>query len=167
MKTITRREFVDLISQNKGCEAIAIDISSTPRMRKTNNPYLDAVKHVTLSGLIGFDYENSVNNQLTKEGKDATFESQGRTWGVYFNPYFIVHKDNFYLNLKVQGATEPVFTLNNKEIDAEKLKPFLYEDRTPNTQTEAGIEKEVIVRTIKVDSVVKLRYKGEEYLIKE
>lgn len=163
MKRITKRELIDIISNNKGCEAISIDIETHPRMKKIGNPFEGVIKVCSLSGLIGFNYENSVNNQLERENKERNFRAQERIWGKHYNPYFIIHNDNFYLNIKVQFASESKYFLNGKEIKVEEILPYLYESKKPHTQD--NLKNEIVVRTVKIDSIKRLRYKGEEYII--
>lgn len=162
MKPITKTELIKRINEIKGTTIIAVDIVSEPKMRKTNNPYLGTTKVTTLSGIIGYSYENSVNLQLEREGKEADFKAQPRAWGTYENNW-IAHKGNYYLPIKVQGSSDPVFVREGVEIKKEVLEPFLYDSNKPHTQE--GLEKEIVVRDIKIDSIRVIRMMGEEYMV--
>jgi hypothetical protein len=131
-------------------------------MRKTNNPYVGATKTVSLSGVLNFDYENSVNRQLEREGKEANFESQGRSWGQR-EGNLIEHNGNYYLQIKVQGTSDSVFRYNGVEIEKAVLEPFLQESSKPHTQE--ALEKEVVVRDVKLENVRAIRIAGEELLV--
>ena len=162
MKTISRTELIQKLNEIKGATFISVDITSEPRMRKTGNPYMGATKTLSLSGAFNFDYENSVNAQLEREGKEANFESQGRSWGKR-EGNLIEHKGNYYIQLKVQGASDPVFRFNGVEIEKSVLEPFLQESHKPHTQDE--LEKEVVVRDVKLENVKAIRVAGEELLV--
>jgi hypothetical protein len=160
MKTITKQELIDRVNGIKGTTFVSLDIESTPRMRKTGNPYLDATKAVTLSGAINFDYEHSNNLQLQREGKEADFKAQKRSWGEHVGNW-IEHKGNHYLQVKVENASAPVFTQHGESIDKEDIKPFLYESKKPHTQE--NLDTEIIVRDVKLDSIKVIRAFGDEF----
>ena len=162
MKTITKKELIELVNGIKGTTFISADIASEPKMRKTDNPYLGATKVTTLSGAINFDYESSVNNQLDREGKEADFKAAPRSWGQHVDNW-IEHKGNYYLPIKVQGHSDPIFIHEGNKIDKEVLKPFLYESHKPHTQEE--LDKEVVVRDVKIENIRVIRILGGEYLI--
>jgi hypothetical protein len=162
MKQITKAELIKMIDETKGATFVSVDIESDPRMKKAYNPYMGAVKLVTLSGAINFDYENAVNNQLQREGKEADFTSKPRSWGIHEGNW-ITHKGQHYLTVKVQSNSEPVYMLDGKVISTDEVKPYLPESSKPHTQ--AALDKEVVVRDIKIESIKKLRMAGEEFEI--
>lgn len=163
MQKISRQELVKLVDEQKGAEPVSVDIVTTPNMRKTGNPYLGCTKSVTLSGMFNFDYENSVNNQLAREGKDAEFEAQKRAWGERVGNW-IKHDDAFYLQLKVQGASTPVYVdAKGARIDPTLLEPFIYKSKKPHTQED--LDKQIVVRSVKLENIAVIRVKGAEYLV--
>jgi hypothetical protein len=164
MKTITKQELVTLVNSATGATFVSADITSEPKMRKTDNPFVGAIKVVTLSGQINFDYANAVNNQLEREGNETagTFKSQARAWGVREDNW-ITHKGQYYLTIKVQNSSEPIFLFEGKEIDKAQLEPFMSESKKPHTQAE--LDKEVIVRDVKLDNIRCIRAFGEEYKV--
>ncbi len=164
MKTITKQELVTLINSASGATFVSADIASEPKMRKTDNPFVGAIKLVTLSGQINFDYSNAVNNQLERENNETagSFKAQSRAWGER-EENWITHKGQYYLTIKVQNSSDPVFQFEGKTIDKEKLDPFLSESKKPHTQAE--LDKEVIVRDVKLDNIQIIRAFGEEYKV--
>jgi len=162
MKIITKHELIDRINEVKGTTFISVDIASEPRMRKTGNPYLGATKHVSLSGAINHDYENSVNKQLAREGKEADFEVKKRSWGEHVDNW-VVHKDKYYLPIKIEGSSDATYVYEGELVDNDELKPFLYESKKPKTQDD--VVKEIIVRDVKIDSIKRIRAFGEEFEI--
>ena len=163
MKTITRQKLVEMIDAEKGTEMVSIHITTEPSMNKTGNPFLGALKHVALSGVIGYDYNSSVNNQLVREGKEATFEAQPRTWGVRLDNRWVMHKEERYLTMKVQSSGEVLYTLNGDEVSKDAILPFLRKSKEPSTQE--GLEKKVIHRDIKVSNIDTITMKGETYKV--
>lgn len=162
MKTISKIELIEKINSIKGASMVSIDIVSEPRMRKTDNPYLGATKSVTLSGVINFNYENSVNNQLERENKERDFESQSRSWGTH-EGNLITHKGEYYLSIKVQNSSQPVYIYEGHQLEKAAVEPFLYESRKPHTQE--NVEKEIVVRDVKISNIKSFRAFGDEYLV--
>lgn len=162
MKTISKSELIERINEVKGTTIVSIDVVTEPRMRKTDNPYLGAMKTVSLSGVINFDYENTVNKQLQREGKEPEFKAQERAWGVHEGNW-ITHKGEYYMQVKVQGASEPVYYYKGCELPKTALQPFLQESSKPHTQE--SVEKEVVVRDVKLSNIKVIRALGDEYLV--
>jgi Tol biopolymer transport system component len=163
MKTITRNQLVEIIEAQKGTEMVSVYIGTDPRMNKTGNPYIGAMKYQTLSGIVGYDYQNSVNAQLAREGKEADFVAEPRQWGVRVSPKWVMHNDARYLTLKVQGSSAPTFILDGKEVDAEAIKPYLPKKKSPATQ--ADLEKKVKHTDIKIDNIISINMKGETFMV--
>ncbi len=164
MKKITKAELITLVDSATGASFVSVDMESEAKMRKTGNPYVGAIKEVTISGQINFDYANAVNNQLTRENNvtAGTFTAQERAWGEREGNW-ITHNGNHYLTIKVQTSSEPTFIFNGKPVDKAALAPFLTESKKPHTQAE--LDKEVIVRDVKLDSIKVIRAFGEEYKV--
>lgn len=165
MKTITRQDLINMIESEKGAEMVAVELCTDPRMRKTGNPFVGAVKFQSLSGVIGYDYENSVNNQLVREGKEADFVAEPRAWGTRISPKWVLHKEQRYLTLKVQAAGEPMFVFNGEELPLELVQPYLPEKKSPSTQDE--LEKKIRHTDIKIDNIVSINMKGDKFIIKD
>jgi hypothetical protein len=152
---------------NKGTTAIAFEAETTPRMRKTNNPYFGKVKKVAhVGGLIGTNYENSVNNQLNREGKDANFTAKPRKWGVRDSEHrFIIHhKGEVYLSVKPQqtnAKTRFFNTETGEEIAKETLKPWLQESSKPATQD--NLDKEIPERDYKMSALKNISIGGKKF----
>lgn len=162
MKTITKKELIDMVNDIKGVTFVSVLVHSEPKMRKTDNPYLGATKVVTLSGAIGFDYQNSVNLQLGRENKDTDFVAQPRSWGTH-EKNWITHKGNYYLSVKVQGTSDSDFIYEGNKINKDILEPFLYESKKPHTQE--ALDTAVTVRDVKIDNIKCIRAFGEEFVV--
>lgn len=164
---ITVSEAINIIQRTvKGCTAISVDAATTPKMNKTGNPFFGRItKFCRMDGLIGFDYENSVNNQANREGKEER-EAKPRTWGVLTDDrIFVTHKGEHYLQMKVQSTDTPVYRdATGTIVDKAILSPFMPERSGP-TSTQTDLEKEIIVRDVKMSNVKGMRFNGGEYEI--
>jgi hypothetical protein len=166
MKVIVEKSAIINIIQNtvKGTTVVSVDTVTEPKMNKTGNPFYGRVtKSCTMNGLIGFDYSNSVNNQANREGKEER-EVKARAWGILTEDrLFVTHKDEYYLQVKVQSISDtPVFYCDGEMIDKTVLEPFLVK-HSGKSSTQADIDKEVIVRDIKMTNVKSIRFAGGEY----
>jgi hypothetical protein len=90
MKTIGVNELRCKLLEVKGAKAVSVVTITVPLMNKRvngeANPFYDRVKKRTYrSCMIGFRYENSVNNQREREGKEVDFVAAPRKWGVHLD----------------------------------------------------------------------------------
>lgn len=168
---ITTAEAKNIIDRNvKGTTIITIDVDSPMdgkgKMLKTGNPFcgLGIIKKVTLNGMIGFDYENSVNRQAAREEKESR-EAKSRAWGTLTaNRLFVEHKGAYYLQMKVENASTPVYMYpDGTVIDTNMIKPFLPVKKASSTQ--ADLDKEVIVRDIKMENIAAMRFHSGNYIL--
>lgn len=160
------------------CMAVSVDCVTEPKMNKGGNPfYGNVLKVQTLNGLVGFVYENAVNNQLAREDNENAFEfvAHERKWGKLMdNRNLVEHtpkgatEPKYYIQLKVQSTGGHPRYLNKRtgqEINVEELRPYLPERRKVGTQEAVGLEKEVIVRDIELGNVKGIRMDGTAYVI--
>ncbi len=144
-------------------------------MRKTGNPYAnkDTVIHKVskyTDALINFNYANSVNNQLVREGKEANFEAQENWFTKKFDQY------NGCVGVKVSGDTRQEYLIYKKEnvkrigfaingVEAtteqsEVIKSFIPAKVMPKNQ---GTDKPVEPQTIKLENIKLIKVKGQYY----
>lgn len=170
MKQVSKVEFVNMFSEEmKKGRKISLDMTSELKIgkdiKKTGNPFIGSTitKSVSLSGMAGASYENMVNAQLGREDKEQTFVAQPRTWGTHVNEYFVEHKGNYYLQVKVEASSTPVYRVDGVEVETAKLEPFLPARGEANTQ--ADLDKKVVIRDVKLDNLKVIRFNGEELAI--
>jgi len=150
-------QLVDMLLKNKGATAVTIVARTMPKGAK---PPVFKVSRV--NGMIGWNYANSVNNQLAREGKATVFVARPRAWGTRIEGTPLVeHKGEYYLEFKVEKSLDYRFEDENGNEINEKTVSLL-PSRKPQTQ---GTEKEIILRDYKVSSIVSITYKGVCYLI--
>ena len=167
MKTISKVELVEMFEAVKGNTFVGLDYTAPVEMKKTGNPYIDAdvTKTTSLTGQFGFDYEAGVNRQLVREGKEATFEAQGRTWGENLGKGIILNPKNGEVSIQLAMSNAPsevVYRINGVMVDKAILAPCLPAKGGSKAQ---GTEKEVVVRTYKVDRIKAIRMNGQEMIV--
>jgi len=133
------------------------------RITKEPCPYAKVFKLATVQLQINVDYENCVNAQRKREGKEADFQAKERTWGTRVGGSLIEHTP--------KGSTEKVYYLG---IPSRKCLSVAYEDGEGNpiegeqleslkvgffdspSKSRQELDNEVIWRTYKLDSILTL-----------
>lgn len=168
VSAITEVRLVEMLRQNKGATIVTIVTRTEPDMRKTGNPFVGRVVKVSrVNGMLGFNYSNSVNRQLEREGEVADFVAQPRKWGNRIEGTPLVeHKGNYYVEMKVEKSLGHRFEwtdgtiLDDKAI--ENMKVFMPIKSSSSSQ---GTDKEIILRDYKVASIIAITYRGHCYLV--
>lgn len=107
-------------------------------------------------------YDNMVKRRLEQEGKDpATFVLGALPWGTRIeNTPFIQHNGELYLQLIYMKAGKTSYLVDGLPYAGEI--PGLPVEKEPTGQ--AGLENQVIVRTLKEKSIKRLRFDQQEYV---
>lgn len=171
MQQVTHKELVGLLNEYKGVTFVSCSIESPVKMAKggtrgrEKNEYFGKItKQSYLNGAVGFNYENSVNNQREREGQEADFEAKQRAWGQLLEGgKFVEHKGAFYLQLKVENVKdESVKYLNEGVIiSKDKLAEWLPK-RNVGTGRQAT-EQEIVIRDIKLANIKTIKFGKKEY----
>ncbi len=160
---LTADELLAELAVNTGTRIVTITTRTDPRLRKTGNPYAgNVVKVQALNGVLNYDYEAAVNRQRGREEKAGDFQACSRQWGERIPGTPIVeHKGKTYLSVKVERCLWRRFeTIDTAElIDPAELDPFM----PAKAGSRQGIDREVIERTIAIDSIVSIRMNGQTY----
>lgn len=166
MKRITAVELQVKLAQVRTATFATITTVTEPQMKKTGNPYLGRIrKKQTMNVVINFDYANSVNNQLKKEDKEATFVPHARKWGERIQGTCLIqHKGQVYLEAKPNGKPSASEYLFDGE-PIEKAKIALYLPKENSNADHQGVEKEIIIRDFKLSSIAEIKLQGEQYEI--
>ncbi len=136
---------------NKGTFGVEIFTETEPVMRKTNNPFIGRVKKLThyVNAILGVDYQNAVNNRLTRNGNEANYQSEAPKGKKHYNAFFYQSLDGetFYLKIGMYKNTtcKSTYTIDGHEAtqsEIEALKPFL-QSKSANVQKqqEAGLNE--------------------------
>jgi len=160
---ITTAKMVEMIVEHKGTEFATIEVLTDAKLKKTGNPFEGTVmKRSKMNVCIGFNYENSVNNQRSREEVEEEFKSQPRRWGTRIDLKTVAHNGNVYLTVKSEKCLSTSFELDGTIISEGKIKHLLPKKYVSKTQ---GVDKEVVYRDINVENILAINFRGEEYII--
>lgn len=164
---------------------VGITYITEPDHHKEGNPfYVDMKwkieKIADMNGFCGAVYQNSVNNQLAREGEITDFHSKPM-WkgkGMHLNKFLIQHVDKGTKYLKILPKTvedeEEVYKIKRKELfrfktnglplnmeQLKKLVEFEVEKKLPENQ---GTKKPVFWRVIELKNIQQMRFNGKIYV---
>jgi hypothetical protein len=169
---ITITEFIRLVLSRKGTTIVSFTSFTDPKV-KAACPFKGVRKASRVNGIIGYNYENSVNLQREREGAEADFVAEKRSWGTRIviegkpTP-FVQHvpkgetEVKTYLTVKVERTLESpkYFDQDGNEINHEVIAPYLPPKRNSPGQ---GLDKEIIHREYALDSLETLTVAGTVY----
>ena len=153
-----------------GARFVAIDAVTDPKLLKKDrvtgqpNPYVGLVKQSRVFGLVNWVYTQSVNNQREREGSAPDFVAEPRQWGQRIaGESFVEHKGQIYLEMKVQRSLGYRYVMpDGAEIAKEAVEPYLPKKSDGARQE---LERPVILRDYRVDSIRSVRYNGRRYRV--
>ena len=169
MVSISTEELIQFFQNNKGSHPATLVTRTYPKLRK-NCPYSNVVKESRINVIMGFSYQNSVNNQREREDRDTDFIPLPLKWGHHIvslegKPLPVIeHKGETYLQVKVQKVLSSTYLVDDKPIDESEISPYL-PDRKEGERQE--VDNPVIVRTFKLDSIQVIYAKGCEITLKK
>ena len=185
---------IDLVTQVKVNKTIPNDawVEGSTEPKRVANPHFDRISKMNVgsSVIIGASYENMVRKHLAEqqieeqnlaadleaEGKvnaaKAILENQAdpndfvvgeRKWGTRIpGTPMIEHKGDYYIDMIYRKAGESSFRNGGKLIDESEL--LGYTKSAPKPEAQGGVDKKVVFRTTKLDSIVAIRIGGKEYV---
>ena len=174
MKTISQAQLIVLLSNVKNAQPIGFSALTEVKAKAALGKRL--LKLSTVNAFTGADYESSVNRQASREGKEESFVASARSWGKRVSPALVAKQEEsgaqkFYLVAQIRSARKPIYLVQNKEgtsplqITAkEQIKDFLPTVRPALNQ---GLDKEVIYRNYKIESIKQICFGGERYRVRE
>jgi len=167
---ITKAQLVQmLLNWSFGAQPASIQYVTQPKLTKEGKIIFGEVtKIANVGGMIGYNYENSVNNQLERENKEREFMAQ-QLWkgkGKRLSTALATHteKGTFYLTYKAQQTFKSFhFDSSLNLISNSEIRKY-FPDKTPTNQ---GVNEgnEVYHREISIDNVKRLKVKKVTYLI--
>lgn len=170
-ETITLAQAVEIIAGINRPQPFSVTALTEPEMRKTGNPYVGKVRKLSrVNGFIA-DYENMVNNQLAREGKDQlTFNAKPRKWGERVSLALVRHvKDGevkHYVSFVPQHS-RPIWLLATAlglmPVVKSMFAKWIPEHREPTNQ---GTDKAIEPRDYNLANVSSFRVGGKAYRIR-
>lgn len=171
--SMTPDQLKEYLLSIKGATPVSVEISTSPRMRKKDNPYLNVTKRTVMNGMAGQNYERSVQKaEMVANWDDNDYQPEFKAdpmWGgkgARISPLVAQHfeKDEFYLVIVNPKTTLTYYVMDGKEVPQANIAPYLYDSYSSAKQSEAGIaeEDQVTQRTIKLSSIDYIRIMGKE-----
>lgn len=171
IKPVTQSQLVSHLLEIKGAKALSVLTRTTPKMRKTNNPYLDAIKIADRNVLVNFQYDEGVLRRLAKENKSPDEFQRGSSWHRpmmledRFTP-LSYHKDDpnhLYLRCMDRGATMTEYmSPTGESIPASAIKPFLQGSDYKNQ----GLEDPLRFIQYDINNILALTDSGVTYFLR-
>jgi len=173
MKQITRAEMIKLLNDIRGAKPITFEFASAPNMLAkskidgTPNPFRNDINKVRkYNVIVNFIYENSVNRQRDREGKDADFTAGQLPFGRHTgdNRVVITNKGCDYIQCKLEKVVEQHYEKisTGALVDDAQLADFFSTKKASEGQ---GTDKAIIVMTILTDNVTAFTHNKERYEI--
>lgn len=156
---------------NKGTFGVEIFTETEPAMRKTGNPFIGRVKKLThyVNAILGVDYQNAVNNRLTRNGSEANYQSETPKGKKHYNAFFYQSLDGetFYLKIGMYKNTtcHSILFLDGQPAtpaQIAQIEPFLQvKSNNVQKQADAGLttENQYHIVSPKVSNVLKITAK--------
>ena len=162
METIKREELVEMIKEIKNATPITLILESDARLLKKDNPYVGTRVVKKINGMINFDYQTSVNNQRVRENTSDDFKSFERKWGKHITRAIIEHKQNYYLQVKLEKTLDVKYYHNQVEISYDMIKDYFPKSSYKSRQ---GVVKEIKVRDIKFENIKQININKKQYQV--
>lgn len=165
---ITRSQFIEMLKNwNYGAQPVSIQYITEPKLTKEGKAkFGEVTKIANVGGMVGYIYENSVNNELEREGKEREFISKplwngkGKRISLALSTH--IEKGSFYLTYKAQQTFKAFhFDSNLNYIPANILKQFFPDNKPKNQGVEEG--KEINHREISIENVKRFKFRKMTY----
>ena len=149
----------------KGCQFIRMQAITNAGLRLTRDTSGKRVKHehgqiqkfTDGQFLVGFRYENSLNNQANREGKKIQFNVQDRVWGEHIENTCLIQLG---ANLYVETLPINIFHVSYLDAEGNHIEKSEIQDlidakkeKRQKSSTQSNLEKEVIVRDYKLANI--------------
>lgn len=169
-KKITTSQLVEMLrTWNFGAQPCSLQYVTSPALNASGKARFGAITKIANIGcMVGYKYENSVNNQRKRENEMQDFMSQP-LWkgaGSRISTALATHntKGSFYLTYKKQQTFKSFhFDSVLNLIPNALLRPYF--KSTGSAAKYQGVDKPVYHREISVQNVRKLKFKKTTYEI--
>ena len=151
------QHFIELIKNLTGPTKAVIITRTEVKMNKNDtltktikNPYLGTVKITTMVVDLNPQYEKTVNEQLSLEGKEQDFEVSSRKWGENIGNGIIEKNGKQYVSFIPKKHVLTTYMNGNVIIDKNDLDPFMPKGKSINKQ---GTENSVLFRNVSLENI--------------
>jgi len=163
-KKITVTEFKEMLEKwNFGAQPVSIQYVTEPKLiPEGKKRFGNVTKIANVGAMVGYVYENSVNNQLEREAKEREFiakplwKSAGKRISTALSTH--VKKKTYYLTYKAQQTFKSFhFDSALNLIPMSVLKPFFPVNDPSKYQ---GTDEAIYHREILLENVRRFKFKG-------
>ena len=164
---ITRNQLIEMLRNwNFGAQPVSIQYITEPKLTKDGKArFGNVTKIANVGAMVGYCYENSVNNQLEREEKEREFiakqlwNGKGKRLSLALTTH--VEKGTFYLTYKAQQTFKSFhFDSALNFIPVAMLKPFFPQSDPAKYQ---GTETAIYHREIAVENIRRFKMKKVTY----
>ena len=164
---ITLNELVTILTGVNSPMFISIVSDTEVKMRKTGNDFLGVRKLSEKYRIItGFDYEQSVNNRLIKEGKEGDFEGSSNWFEVISKGLVTDKKTHSKHYLRYQYHTtstlSSTYTVNGEEVQKEDFQQFIIGSSDYSNQ---GLDNPLRFQVCDLRNIREISINGYHYII--
>jgi len=164
---ISVTQFIEMLRNwNFGAQPVSIQYATEPKLNKAGKQrFGNVTKIANVGGLVGYCYENSVNNQLERENKEREFISKplwngkGKRISTALSTH--IEEGTFYLTYKAQQTFKSFhFDSALNLIPLATLRPYFPQSNPAKYQ---GTEIAVYHREIAVENVRRFKFRKTTY----
>ena len=165
---ITRTDMVSVFNNVEKPTFVNLVTDTIVGMNKKGNPYHDQViKHQSSNFYIGSTYEDRVNNNLIKEGKDNTFVSSTPSGKRHISKCILTDtktETKFYLMCEWFKRSYPKisYKFQNDSIDKVLFEDYLTKRKESVKQ---DLDKKVNIVTYGIESIKEVRMNKTLYIL--
>ena len=154
MNTMSQAQLIEALREKKGAEIVTIETITIPKLKKNSLGLVK--KHCKMNVMVGFDYQNCVNNQHGREQAEMDFVAAPRPWGKRVDLKTVEHKGQTYISANCLKTYDVHYTVNGRDIETHLVEPYL----PKKSETRQGVDKPVVYRDFKVESIVGINFRG-------
>jgi hypothetical protein len=167
---ITKTQLIEmLLTWSWGAQPASIQYVTEPKLTKEGkNMFGNVTKIANVGGMIGYSYENSVNNAREKEEMERNFMAQqlwngkGKRLSLALSTH--IEKGTFYMTYKAQQTFKSFhFDSALNFIPYAILKPFFPESKPKNQGVSE--ENQVHHREISIDNIKRFKVRKVTYVV--
>jgi len=171
-KKLTRNEFIDFLKNWRfGAQPVSIQYETEPKLTAEGKKKFGTItKLANVGGMVGYCYENSVNNELERENKEREFIAQplwnGKGKRINLTLSTHIEKGTYYLTYKAQKTFRSFhFDDALNFIPTSIIKAYFPSSKPQNQGVNEG--KEVYHREISIENVKRFKCRKITYIITE
>lgn len=156
LSKIERQTFCNIVKETK------------VKMNKTDNPYYNQIiKKSVENVMIGTTYEDRVNNNREKEGKERDFEVSENKVGKHRSKV-ILYNDNtkkYYLQYERFNEVKPSveYLFDGNEIEKKLFESFMVK----SNYDKQGLKRTVNVLSVTLNNIKQITLNGQKYKVVE